>query len=147
MSSLETTMALEADFPEASAAAGDAGSALVVDESDPAVLWLTLRPPKDPGQTFFVRIAWDDGYPHSPPSVKFADAVGGRVDVSSAWPVIPGYRPGELDICQPFTSEGFKVHPEWVEGPEAWPATGNPLLWVVNQLIGDMFNCYQGRSG
>ena len=26
-------------------------------------------------------------------------------------PVVPGYRPTSLDICKPFTAEGFAIHP------------------------------------
>lgn len=147
MLDLESNLTLEADFEDARMAAEEAAGSLVRDETDGSVYWLTLSPAADPGQNFYVRIAWSGGYPHSPPSVKFADAVNGRLDVSAAWPVIPGYRPGELDICQPFTAEGFKVHPEWVAGPEAWPTSGNPFLWVVSRLVSDMTNSYQGRSG
>jgi hypothetical protein len=104
-----------------------------------------LAPPAPAQERFYVRIAWSR-YPHAPPSVKFADAIGGRLDLSSAWPLIPGYRPGAFDICQPFTAEGFSVHPEWANGAEAWQGTGNPFLWVADILIRDMHTKYGGRS-
>lgn len=147
MVDVETRLALEADELVVREVVEEHGASLLADEEDPSVYWLTLSPVKAPEESFFVRIAWEGGYPHSAPSVKFADEVGGRLDLSSAWPVIPGYRPGERDICQPFTAEAYKVHPEWASGPEAWPSTGNPFLWVVERLLGDMVERYQGRSG
>lgn len=93
-----------------------------------------------------MRVAWER-YPAAPPSVKFADAIGGRLDVTSAWPMIPGYRPGSFDICQPFTAEGFAIHAEWQQGPDRWPAAGNPFLWVAEILQRDLDHRYQGRSG
>jgi hypothetical protein len=147
MVDVETKLALEADEPAVREVVDGHGASLLVDVEDPLVFWLTLSPPQAPEEEYVVRIAWEGGYPRAAPSVKFADGVGGRLDLSSAWPVIPGYRAGELDICQPFTAEAYRVHPEWAEGPEAWPATGNPFLWVVERLICDMVNRYQGRSG
>lgn len=145
MVDLETRMALEDDEPEVRKLVAEHDAELVREEDAPEVFWLVMRPRADPQQRFVARIAWTR-YPHVPPSVKFADAVGGRLDMSSAWPMIPGYRPGNLDICQPFTAEGFAVHPEWASGPEAWPGTGNPFAWVVGQLLHDMADRYAGRS-
>ena len=147
MVDVETKLALEADGPAVHELLEEHDASLLADGEDPSIFWLSLRPPQAPEEEYVVRIAWEGGYPHAAPSVKFADGVGGRLDVSSAWPVIPGYRPGEHDICQPFTAEAYRVHPEWVEGPEAWPAAGNPFLWVVERLVGDMVERYQGRSG
>jgi hypothetical protein len=147
MVDVETKLALETDEPTVREVVEEHGASLLSDGGDPSVFWLTLSPPKAPAEEYFVRIAWEGGYPHAAPSVKFADAVGGRLDLSSAWPVIPGYRPGDHDICQPFTAEAYRVHPEWAGGPEAWPSTGNPFLWVVERLLGDMVERYQGRSG
>src|SRR4051812_32853904 len=128
MADLETQLSLEADESSTRELADEAGAQLVRDAADSSIYWLVMHPRASPGETFVARVAWSS-YPHSPPSVKFADGVGGRLDVSSAWPIIPGYRPGSYDICQPFTAEGFAVHPEWVSGPDAWVATGNPLAW------------------
>lgn len=147
MVDVETRLSLEADEPAVREVVEEHGFSLLADGNDPSVFWLTLSPRSAPAEEYFVRIAWESGYPHAAPSVKFADRVGGRLDLSSAWPVIPGYRAGEKDICQPFTAEAYRVHPEWAGGPEAWPSTGNPFLWVVERLIGDMVENYQGRSG
>jgi hypothetical protein len=146
MSDLETKLALEQDETAVLELVEERRARIEPDGSEPGVYWLTISPPKNPEEEFFVRIAWSD-YPQRPPSVKFADAVGGRLDLSSSWPLIPGYRPGDHDICQPFTAEGFKVHPEWESGAETWTGTGNPFLWVVGILLGDMVERYQGRSG
>ena len=147
MSDLETQLALEQDEPAVRELVEESKASLQREEDEHGVYWLTVCPGSAPEEEFFVRIAWEGGYPHSPPSVKFAEEIGGRLDVSSAWPLIPGYRPGDFDICQPFTAEAYKVHPEWASGPEAWPACGNPFLWVVGRLLGDMVERYQGRSG
>jgi hypothetical protein len=145
MSDLETTLALEADLPPVQEAVAESGASLDRDGAEPGVFWLTMRTRTAPQETFFARIGWGS-YPHAPPSIKFADAPGGRLDLSSAWPVIPGYRPGQLDICQPFTAEGHAIHPDWAAGPEAWRSAGNPFMWVILQLLHDIADRYQGRS-
>lgn len=146
MSDLETRLALEQDEPSARRAAAQYGATLQPDAEAPTVFWLTMSPAAEPAERFFARIAWSS-YPDEPPSIKFADAVAGRLDLSRSWPVIPGYRPGERDICQPFTAEGHAIHPNWSSGPEAWRATGNPFLWVVLQMLHDIADRYKGRSG
>jgi len=116
------------------------------DAVDRGLYWLHLRPATAVAESYYVRIVWER-YPAAPPSVKFADAIGGRLDLTSAWPIIPGYRPGSFDICQPFTAEGFLIHAEWRQGPDRWPSTGNPFLWVTEILQRDLDHRYQGRSG
>lgn len=146
MVDLETRLALQDDEAEARTVIEEHGAELIRDMDDPGVYWLVMHPRAAPQERFVARVAWLR-YPHAAPSVKFADEVRGRLDITSAWPIITGYRPGNFDICQPFTAEGFTVHPEWVTGPEAWPSTGNPFAWVVGQLLHDMADRYQGRSG
>jgi hypothetical protein len=145
MSSLATHLGLEEDLPAVQHLVADHGAEMRPGAT-PGVFWLTMRPRAAPQEIFHARIAWTS-YPDAPPSIKFADAIEGRLDVTWAWPIIPGYRPGNLDICQPFTAEAFGVHPEWRTGPEAWPSEGNPLEWVVGRLLHDMCDRYQGRSG
>jgi len=139
---LETELALAQDEDAARTAATHAGATL--ESSATGIYWLTMRAPD--GERYVARIAWTR-YPDHAPSVKFAPEVDGPLDQTSAWPLIPGYRAGNYDICQPFTAEGQAVHSEWGTGPEAWPATGNCLLWVVEQLLHDITDRYQGRSG
>jgi hypothetical protein len=142
---LESRLSLAEDEPAVRSLANESGAELVADETETGTYWLVMHPRTAPEETFIARIDWTR-YPYDPPSVRFADSVGGSIDRTGAWPVIPGYRPGAFDICQPFTAEGFTVHPEWVSGPEAWRPTGNPFLWVVGTLLHDMADRYQGRS-
>jgi hypothetical protein len=115
------------------------------EDADGGVFWVRLHPRSTPAETYVARIAWTR-YPDAAPSVKFADGVGGSLDVVKAWPKCNGYRPGNFDICKPFTAEGFTVHPEWRSGPHAWKTTGNPFLFVVSQLQDDLNHRYQGRA-
>ena len=138
-------MNLEADEPSARQFLEESGGALEQDADAPTVYWATMHPRSAPEEHYYVRVAWD-AYPHAAPSVKFADSVGGRLDVTRAWPVIAGYRAGSFDICKPFTKEGFNLHPEWRTGPEAWRTSGNPFLWVVSVLQLDLNKNYGGRA-
>jgi hypothetical protein len=142
---LESRLNLEADEAAAAAFLVERGGALARDLEDDGVCWLALHPRRDPEETYYARLAWT-AYPHQAPSVKFADCVGGSLTSTSAWPVVPGYRPTSFDICKPFTAEGFALHPDWQAGPTAWPTTGNPLLWVVETLQEDLDTSYGGRA-
>ena len=121
------------------------GGRLVRDEDDPSVYWLDMRPRSAPAERYYPRIAWH-AYPHAPPSVLFAEGIGGNLGVARSWPRIAGYR-APNDICKPFTVEGFALHPEWKTGPDAWPTDGNPFQWVVQTLQYDLDNSYSGRAG
>jgi hypothetical protein len=141
----ESALALEEDEPAVATFLGRNGASLERGKDDPARYWLTMRPRSAPAELYFVCITWTR-YPHTPPSVKFADKVGGSLTVATAWPAITGYRPGSFDICKPFTAEGYLTHPEWMTGPEAWPTSGNPFLWVAETLQDDLDHRYGGRS-
>lgn len=145
MADLETILNLVADADEVVDLVSQHGGALFRDEADRVVYWVALRPPSMPDEVFYVRLAWTT-YPGAAPSVKFATEVGGRLDVTAAWPMMPGYRPGCFDICKPMSAEGYAVHPEWMTGAEAWRSTGNPFAWVISQLIADFTNDFQERS-
>jgi hypothetical protein len=145
VSELESKLALEADLPAVVEAAVEAGASIEKDANEDLVYWLTMSPSAAPEETFNARIGWT-AYPQRPPSVKFAERIAGPLDVVSAWPVIPGYRPEALDICQPFTAEGFGVHPEWESAAEAWQESGNPFLAVVTRLLHDITDRYQRRA-
>lgn len=112
---------------------------------DPAIYWVILRPRTAPTERYIARVEWFS-YPYEPPSIKFATEVRGSLTVTSAWPLITGYRAGSYDICRPFTREGFALHPEWRVGSTAWPTEGNPFLWVVQTMQFHFDNEYQGRS-
>ena len=144
MADLESQLNLQTDEPEAREYLERHGGALVRDGADPSVYWVTLVPCSAPAERYVARLAWST-YPHAPPSVLFATGVGGALGVASAWPRVPGYRaPG--DICQPFTAEGFALHPDWASGPEAWSPEENPLQRVLAQLQNDLDFRYQGRA-
>jgi len=106
------------------------------------VYWLTVRPVSAPDERYYARIGWNR-YPGAPPSVKFATTDRGSLSETSAWPNVGGYRPGNFDICAEWTSEGHQAHPEWAG---RWPTAGNPFLWVVQILQGDLDRRYGGRS-
>jgi hypothetical protein len=108
------------------------------------VYWATMRPRSAPDERYHARLGWAR-YPGSAPSVKYATGIRGRLDDPKAWPSCPGYRPSSFDICAAFTMEGFQTHPEWV-AQHPWPTSGNPFLWVVSTLQGDLDRKYGGRA-
>ena len=114
-------------------------------QSDPDAWWAQMHPAAEPSETYFVRISWRE-YPAAPPSVKFATTLGGPLTEPPAWPVIAGYRPTQLDICMPFTAEGFALHGDWASTNQAWSPDGNPFLAVVQELQrGLNSTSYEGR--
>jgi hypothetical protein len=142
----ESELSLAADAPAAAAFLSERGGRLHEPVAGEAgVCWAEMRPGSERGETYIARIAWTV-YPGSPPSLKFATAVGGPITDRAAWPVAPGYRATELDVCKPFTAEGFAIHPDWASTSQAWRAEGNPLLAVVRELQRDLNGPgYQGR--
>lgn len=112
---------------------------------DHGTWWAELQPASDPAETYFARIAWTT-YPAAPPSVKFANSLGGALTDPTAWPIAPGYRATCLDVCKPFTAEGFALHPDWSRTNQAWRGEGNPFLGVVRELQRDLNSAgYTGR--
>lgn len=145
MADQETLLNLAADEAAVVAFLAGHGGHLARDETDPATYWLTMGPASAPHESYFARLVWAS-YPYQAPSVKFADRVRGSVTVPGAWPVIPGYRAASFDICKPMTAEGYSLHREWQQGPDAWPVTGNPFLWVAEMLQFDLDHDYHGRA-
>lgn len=141
----ESQLALEEDEPAVIEFLERNRGALKPDAQVPGRYWLTMRPKSAPEERYYPVVVWTR-YPGTEPSVKFADGIDGSLTTTKAWPVITGYRPGNLDICKPFTLEGFNTHPEWRNGSEAWKGTGNPFLFVVETLQDDLDNKYQGRA-
>lgn len=140
---LESTLNLKADAEAVAAFLLEHGGRLEAD-AEGGIYWLTLIPASDPKESYITRLAWSE-YPGAPPSVKFATSVGGRLDDPKAWPVAPGFRAQSLDICMPFTAEGFALHPEWTSTSEAWRGTGNPFLFVTETLQRFLDTNYSGR--
>ena len=113
-------------------------------EVDDGVRVLELHPASASAEAYWARLHWTR-YPHEAASVTFLDGPRGATGVARAWPMIPGYR-APVDICMPFTAEGYVTHPEWRFGPHAWTTTGNPFLRVIQQIHDDLDHRYQGRA-
>ncbi|MFI5289564.1 MAG: hypothetical protein ACHQ17_07935 [Polyangia bacterium] len=142
----ESELSLAADAPAAAEfLTGRGGTLHDTTAQESGTWWAELHPASQPQETFCARIAWSV-YPGAAPSVKFSTEIGGGLADPVAWPVIPGYRPGSLDICKPFTAEGFTLHPDWAASSQAWVPDGNPFLAVVRELQRDLnSDGYQGR--
>lgn len=109
-------------------------------------IYVTAFPAAMPDEKFQARFAWNT-YPGEPPSFKFRDPASGRLDLTSAWPEVPGYRPGNLDACVNWSSEGFVAHPEWKTDQNIkWQPTGNALLKVLRLLQRDLDDKFVKRS-
>src|SRR5712692_9932908 len=72
----------------------------------------TVSPISSPQERFQARLLWSK-YPDEPPSIKFRDPETGRLDLTKAWPIVRGFRPGSFDTCVNWSAEGFQLHPEW----------------------------------
>jgi hypothetical protein len=141
---LESEINLQADAKAVAALLKHHGGRLHAGADDPGIYWLEMVPAGDPVEDYVARVAWTI-YPGAAPSVKFATEVGGRLDATSAWPTVPGFRPTVFDICMPFTAEGFNAHPEWRTSADAWKDTGNPFLFVASTLQRLLDTRYSGR--
>lgn len=109
-------------------------------------IYVNVFPFAVPDEKFQARFAWSS-YPGDPPSFKFRDPATGRLDLTNAWPEIPGYRPGNFDACVNWSSEGFVAHPEWNNDPNIkWNPKGNVLLKVLRLLQRDLDERFTRRS-
>jgi hypothetical protein len=141
---LESLLNMAQDLKEVEIFLSEHGGRLQQASDQAGLCWLELHPSSEPSEAYFVRLLWT-AYPHQPPSVKFANSIGGDISDPRAWPVIEGYRASSFDICKPFTAEAFALHAEWKVGPLAWDARGNPFLFVVQTLQNDLNLKYRGR--
>jgi len=114
------------------------------------VVRLTL-PARD-GERYIVRFVCD-GYPGTPPSVKFADA-NGATSERTAWPAgnnvfyeVVKHPPNSF-LCTDLTREGLNQHPDWKTKPTAWNGATHTLLDLFNYIQDDLLNSpnYQGRT-
>jgi hypothetical protein len=134
---LESRLRLERDVPVVEAFLQPQHGHLEHREDDEdGVYWVLLQPEHTDAQPFIARIAWT-AYPDRPPSLLFASDVGGATSDPGAWPAAPGYR-APNDVCKPFTAEGQALHPEWANGPHRWRSGGNPFLFIVETVQGDI---------
>ena len=106
----------------------------------------TVSPISSPQERFQARLLWSK-YPDEPPSIKFRDPETGRLDLTKAWPIVRGFRPGSFDTCVNWSAEGFQLHPEWRNDPKfRWDPRGNVLLKILRILVSELDNHYQARS-
>lgn len=134
---LESRLRLERDVPAVEAfLASTAGELVHRDEDPDGCYWVTIQPAAPDTAPFLARVVWTV-YPGRPPSLLFANEVGGSTTLPAAWPAAPGYR-APNDVCKPFTAEGRALHADWDHGPHAWRTTGNPFLYVVENLQDDI---------
>jgi hypothetical protein len=134
---IESTLALVRDVPPVEEFLSSTGGRLVHrDDDDAGLYWAIIRPANQSSGQFVARIAWAV-YPHRPPSLLFAFSVGMPTNDARAWPTASGYR-APNDVCKPFTAEGQALHAEWSTGPHAWRNTGNPFLYVVENVVDDI---------
>lgn len=109
-------------------------------------IYVTMSPAKDPSELFQARFLWNT-YPGEPPSYKYRDPATGRLDLTKAWPELPGYRPTQLDACVNWCIEGFTTHPEWKNDANTkWNPTGNVLLKVLRYMQRDLDEKFVKRS-
>jgi hypothetical protein len=134
---LESQFRLEADQPAVDCLLAEGGGHLVRREDDPVGLyWAAIQPAAVDSAPFTARILWSV-YPDRPPSVLFADEIGGQTSTVAAWPAANGYR-APNDICKPFTAEGQALHAEWAAGNHRWRTDGNPFLFVIETMQDDI---------
>ena len=134
---IESTITLARDVPPVAEFLSSAGGRLVRQQGEPAGLyWAVVQPAISGSPQFVARISWTV-YPHRPPSLLFAPAIGMPTSDPQGWPAASGYR-APNDICKPFTAEGHALHAEWATGPHAWRNTGNPFLFVIENVVEDI---------
>jgi len=109
-------------------------------------VWATVAPEGHENDQFIARLFWIEYPGAEPPSVKFVHQATGRLDVQTAWPQAPGFRPTSFDICANWTAEGFALHPEWRKDTRVrWQSEGNVLLKELRILVHVLDTGYQGR--
>jgi hypothetical protein len=134
---------LEDDFAELLTTEDAARWALV--RPEPLEVYATVSPQSAPQDSFQARLLWTV-YPGEAPSLKFRDPATGRLDLPTAWPRLPGFRPPSLDACVNWTAEGFTLHAEWARDPQyRWDPRGNVLLRVLRILQDSLDHDYHGR--
>ncbi len=142
MSTELSKLSLDQDFNKAALVEDAARWRL---EKDDLEVWAMMHSIKAPEELFQARLLWDV-YPDNAPSLKFRDPKTGQLDLPTAWPVLPGFRPGSLDACVNYCSEGFALHPEWTTDPKfRWNPNGNVLLNVLRILQEEFDLVYGGR--
>ncbi len=143
MSAELSKLSLDQDFKKA--ALVEDAARWELEKPEALEVWAMMHSISAPEELFQVRLLWDV-YPDKAPSLKFRDPETGRLDLPTAWPVLPGFRPGSLDACVNYCSEGFALHPEWTTDAKfRWNPNGNVLLNVLRILQEEFDLSYGGR--
>jgi len=117
-----------------------------LEKSGPLEVWAIMHSANHPEERFQARLLWAEYPGHQPPSLKFRDPSTGRLDMPTAWPVVRGFRPANLDACVNWCLEGFALHPEWKNDPKLrWDSRGNVILKVLRILQDELDGYFQGR--
>jgi len=107
-------------------------------------IYVELSSVKAPEEKFQARLLWS-AYPDVA-SLKFRDQKSGRLDLSTAWPIVRGFRPASFDACVNWCAEGFGLHPEWKNDPDKkWHLVGNAMLKTLRILQSEMDDYFGGR--
>lgn len=118
----------------------------VIERAGPLEIWVMLTAVSYPAEQFQARLAWQS-YPDQAPSLKFRDPATGRLDLPTAWPQAPGFRPSSLDACVNWSAEGLALHPEWQNDPNyRWDPRGNTLLKILRLIQETLDDGFQGRQ-
>lgn len=118
----------------------------VIERAGPLEIWAMLTAAGHPAEHFHARLAWQS-YPDQAPSLKFRDPATGRLDLPTAWPQAPGFRPSSLDACVNWSAEGLALHPEWQNDPNyRWDPRGNALLKILRLIQETLDDGFQGRQ-
>ncbi|BBC30571.1 MULTISPECIES: hypothetical protein [Streptomyces] len=145
---LESRLRLAGDVPAVEEFLSSTAGRLHHRDQDPdGLYWAEVQPNNGERAAFIARIEWTV-YPDRPPSLVFVESIGvSGVGAPSAWPGADGYRYGSNDVCKPFTAEGQRLHAEWSSGPHSWRSTGNPFLYVVENVQDDIDRVDGRRAG
>ena len=109
-------------------------------------IYVDISSAKEPREIFQARLLWNSYPGEEPPSLKFRDPATGRLDMPTAWPVVRGFRPANLDACVNWCAEGFATHPEWRNDANLrWQHTGNCILRVLRILQRELDEHFTGR--
>jgi hypothetical protein len=109
-------------------------------------LFVIMHPKKAPAERFKARLRWTTDY-FGPFSLKFVNLLTGADCDHKAWPQCFGFRPGSLDACLPWTSEGHALHPEWkTSGRQAFPVVQAPMQHALLRVQHALDSSYAGRG-
>lgn len=111
----------------------------------PLGLFATMHPISKPAELFKARVRWTDYF--GPFSLKFINLATGADNDPRAWPRCFGFRPGSLDACLPWTTEGQALHPEWrTSAAQSFPKVQAPMQHALLRLQSSLDNSYEGRG-